>query len=317
MDISDISSPFFEGIEMLDLNDISLFVQVVRFGSFSEAGRRLGIPANTISRRIQELEQQLGARLMQRSTRKLQLTDAGYELYGNSAAAVDGLQQAGEDLIAGVRIPRGLIRVATPVDFFDVYKMEWVAEFLASHPQVRIEFVLSDATVDLIEERIDVALRGNETRSPNYVVRQIQTIPFCLVASPSYLAARGTPGTLQDLTRHDCLFVPQTRDYATWRLQGPDGGEEEVTVTGRVMANTAQAIRKAAIGGLGIALTPTLGQADFAAGRLVPVLPQYMRRNLGMSVVYPNRALPLAVSAFIDSVVGKMRTEVFSAQGLQ
>ena len=207
--------------------------------------------------------------------------------------------------------------MSTPVDFFDVYKMEWVAEFLASHPQVRIEFVLSDATVDLIEERIDVALRGNETRSPNYVVRQIQTIPFCLVASPSYLAARGTPGTLQDLTRHDCLFVPQTRDYATWRLQGPDGGEEEVTVTGRVMANTAQAIRKAAIGGLGIAFTPTLGQADFAAGRLVPVLPQYMRRNLGMSVVYPNRALPLAVSAFIDSVVGKMRTEVFSAQGLQ
>lgn len=90
-----------------------------------------------------------------------------------------------------------------------------------------------------------------------------------------------------------------------------------MTVTGRVMANTAQAIRKAAIGGLGIALTPTLGQADFAAGRLVPVLPQYMRRNLGMSVVYPNRALPLAVSAFINSVVGKMRTEVFGAQGLQ
>ncbi len=143
---------------MLDLNDIGLFVQVVRFGSFAEAGRRLGIPANTVSRRIQELEEQLGARLMQRSTRKLKLTDAGHELYGNSAAAVDGLQQAGEDLIAGARIPRGLIRVAMPADFFDFYKMEWVAEFLASHPQVRIEFVLSDATVDLIEEGIDVAL---------------------------------------------------------------------------------------------------------------------------------------------------------------
>jgi DNA-binding transcriptional LysR family regulator len=305
-------------MEMLDLNDISLFVQVVRFGSFSEAGRRLGIPANTVSRRIQELEQQLGARLMQRSTRKLQLTDAGYELYGNSAGAVDGLQQAGEDLIAGGRIPRGLIRVATPVDFFDVYKMEWVAEFLASHPQVRIEFVLSDATAELIEERIDVAFRGNETRNPNYVVRQIQTIPFGLIASPSYLAAHRTPATLQDLTRHNCLFVPQIRDYATWRLHGPDGVEEEVTVTGRVMANTGQAIRKAAIAGLGIALTPILGKADFVAGRLVPILPQYTRPNLGMSVVYPNRAqLPLAVSAFIDSVVDKMRAELFSPLGLQ
>jgi len=300
---------------MLDLNDISLFVQVVRFGSFAEAGRRLGIPANTVSRRIQELEEQLGARLMQRSTRKLKLTNAGHELYGNSAAAVDGLQQAGEDLIAGARIPRGLIRVAMPADFFDFYKMEWVAEFLAVHPQVRIEFVLSDATVDLIEEGIDVAFRGNATRGPNYVVRKIETRSIGLVASPAYLAARGTPATLQDLTRHDCLFVPQTRDCATWRLQGPDDAEEEeVTVTGRVMANTAQAIRKAAIAGLGIALTPILGTADFAAGRLVPVLPQYMRRNLGMSVVYPNRAhLPLAVSAFIDSVVGRVRAEIISA----
>src|SRR5580704_3716857 len=159
---------------MLDLNDIGLFVQVVRFGSFAEAGRRLGIPANTVSRRIQELEEQLGVRLMQRSTRKLKLTDAGHELYANSAAAVDGLQQAGEDLIAGARVPRGLIRVAMPADFFDFYKMEWVAEFLASYPQVRIEFVLSDATVDLIEEGIDVAFRGTQMRSPNYVVRKIE-----------------------------------------------------------------------------------------------------------------------------------------------
>ncbi|MER8700348.1 LysR family transcriptional regulator [Mesorhizobium sp. M1227] len=301
---------------MLDLNDIGLFVQVVRFGSFAEAGRRLGIPANTVSRRIQELEEQLGARLMQRSTRKLKLTDAGHELYGNSAAAVDGLEQAGEDLIAGARIPRGLIRVAMPADFFDFYKMEWVAEFLAAHPQVRIEFVLGDATVDLIEEGIDVAFRGTQTRSPNHVVRKIQSRSVGLVASPSYLAARGTPATLQDLTRHDCLFVPQARDYTTWHLQGPDGVEEEVTVTGRVMANTAQAIRKAAIAGLGIALAPIAGTADFAAGRLVPVLPQYARRNLSMSVVYPSRThLPLAVSAFIDSVIGKMRIEIMSAQG--
>ena len=186
-----------------------------------------------------------------------------------------------------------------------------MAEFLASHPQVRIEFVLSDATVDLIEEGIDVAFRGTQTRIANCVVRKIQSRSIGLVASPSYLAARGTPATLQDLTRHDCLFVPQARDYATWSLQGPDGAEEEVTVTGRVMVNTAQAIRKAAIAGLGIALAPILGTADFAEGRLVPVLPQYMRRNLSLSVVYPSRThLPLAVSAFIESVVGKVRAEI-------
>jgi DNA-binding transcriptional LysR family regulator len=303
---------------MLDLNDIGLFVQVVRFGSFAEAGRRLGIPANTVSRRIQELEGDLGARLMQRSTRKLKLTDAGHELYGNSAAAVDGLLQAGDELIAGARVPRGLIRVAMPADFFDFYKLEWVAEFLASHPQVRIEFVLSDGTIDLIEEGIDVAFRGNAARGPNYIVRKIQTTSIGLVAGPAYLAMRGTPATLQDLTRHDCLFVPQARDYAVWRLEGPDGAEEEVIVTGRLMANTAQAIRKAAIAGLGIALTPILETDDFATGRLMPVLPQYMRRNLAMSAVYPSRAhLPLAVSAFIESVVGRMRAQTSGAQELQ
>src|SRR6202162_2524007 len=150
MGISDLTPPFIEGAAtMLDLNDIGLFVQVFRFGIFAEAGRRLGIPANTVSRRIQELEEQLGARLMQRSTRKLKLTDAGHELYGNSAAAVDGLQQAGEDLIAGTRVPRGLIRVAMPADFFDFYRMEWVAEFLASNPQVRIELVYIEAPSEL------------------------------------------------------------------------------------------------------------------------------------------------------------------------
>ena len=196
--------------------------------------------------------------------------------------------------------------------------MEWVAEFLAAHPQVRIEFVLSDATVDLIEEGIDVAFRGSAAQSPNYIVRKIQTRSIGLVASPAYLAARGTPATLQDLVHHDCLFVPQGRDYATWRLEGPDGSEEEVTVTGRVMANTAQAMRKAAIAGLGIALAPILETGDFADGRLVPVLPDYMRRNLGMSVVYPSRAhLPLAVSAFIDSVVGRIRADIITTQGLQ
>src|SRR5260370_30542563 len=117
--------------------------------------------------------------------------------------------------------------------------MEWVAEFLAWRPQVRIESVLSDATVDLIEEGMEVAFRGNATRGPNYVVRKIQTRSIGLLASPSYLAARGTPATLQDLTRHDCLFVPQLRGYATWRLQRPDGSEAEATFSGRAMADPA------------------------------------------------------------------------------
>jgi DNA-binding transcriptional LysR family regulator len=292
-----------------ELNDIGLFVEVVRSGSFSEAGRRLGMPPNTVSRRIEQLEEGFGVRLMQRSTRRLILTDAGHDLFDRCADAVDLLQQAGQDTIARSQTPSGLVRVAVPTDFFDFYRMEWVAEYLAAHPLVRLDFVLSDAMADLVAEGIDVAFRSGETRNPNYVVRRIHSQAFGMVASPAYLAARGTPTDLQDLAHHDCVTFSHPRNQATWRLHGPDGVETEVVVSGRYTANTAQALRKATLDGLGIALMTAMGLADVAAGRLVPVLPQYQRSDLGMAVVYPSRHLPLAVSAFIESTVDKMQTE--------
>lgn len=292
---------------MADLDDIGLFVQVVRHGSFSETGRRLGVPPNTVSRRIQQLEARLGVRLMQRSTRRLTLTAAGRTFHDTCAPAVDGLQQATEELIAGSRTPSGVVRVALPADWFDFYEMAWVSQFLDAYPGVQLDFVLSDATIDLIAEGIDVAFRGGTTRNPDYVVRQLSSGSTGLAASPAYLAARGAPATLNDLTQHDCVTASRFRGPVTWRLQGPDGVEEEVGVTGRCMANTAQALRRATLAGLGIALLPRVTDADIAAGRLVPVLPQYRRANQNLCAVYPSRRLlPLAVSAFIDSVVEKL-----------
>lgn len=298
---------------MADLDDIGLFVQVVRHGSFSQAGRRLGVPSNTVSRRIQQLEARLGVRLMQRSTRRLTLTDAGRTFYGRCAAAVDGLQEAAQDLVAGSRTPSGVVRVALPADFFDFYEMVWVGEFLDAHPLIQLDFVLSDATTDLIAEGIDVAFRGGTTPNPDYVMRQISSGSTGLVASPAYLAAHGAPATLKDLAHHDCVTASRFRGPVTWRLQGPDGAEADVLVTGRCMANTAQALRKATLAGLGIALLPRVAEADLAAGRLVPVLPQYRRGDQNMCVVYPSRRLlPLAVSAFIESVIERLSAEVFN-----
>lgn len=295
---------------MIDLNDIALFVHVVRHGSFSEAGRRLGLPANTVSRRIQELEGQLDTRLMQRSTRRLTLTDAGRAFHDRCAASVDGLQQASRDLVAGGEVPSGLVRVAAPADFFDFYQVEWVGEFLAAHPSVQLDFVLADAAADLIAERIDVAIRARLPDEPNYVARQlIVGLPTGLFASPRYLAARGTPTTPKDLSHHDCLTQTYAGAHMIWRLQGPDGREREIAVRGRFRANTMQALRRAALAGLGIALLPGNVAADIATGSLVPVLPQYTRPSAGMNVVYPSRLqVPLAVSAFVASVVGKMAT---------
>jgi DNA-binding transcriptional LysR family regulator len=201
-------------VAVLELNDIG----IVRRGSFWEAGRRLGMRPNTVSRRIDQLEQELGVRLMQRSTRRL-----------------------------------------------------------------------SDTTAVLIAHGIDVAVRGGETRNPNYVVRGIHSHPIGLVASPGYLAERGTPAELQEPARHDCVTSSSPRNRANWRLRDPDGVEKEVVVSCRFTANTAQALHRATLNGLGIALLPVMVVVDVTPGRLVPVLPRYRRSDPGVIVVYPSR----------------------------
>lgn len=294
---------------MLDLNDVAIFVQVVRCGSFAEAARRLGVPPNTLSRRVQQLEAQLGTRLMQRSTRHLTLTSAGQVFLERCSGAVEGLMDAGEELLAVNQEPSGLVRVAAPADFFDFFAMEWLTEFLAAHPKVRVDFVLSDGRADLIADRIDVALRGGILEDSSLFARKVLDAGNDgLVASPAYVARQGVPDTLQDLADHDCLVFCHPSGKATWRVTGPDGAQAEVQVAGRFSGNTAQALRKAALAGLGIALLPsTLTQRDLRAGLLVPVLPQYHRQGHGVHMVYPSRRyLPLAVSAFMELVISKM-----------
>jgi DNA-binding transcriptional LysR family regulator len=294
---------------MLDLNDVAIFVQVVRCGSFAEASRRLGVPPNTLSRRVQQLEAQLGTRLMQRSTRNLTLTSAGQVFLERCSGAVEGLMDAGEELLAVNQEPSGLVRVAAPADFLDFFAMEWLTEFLVAHPKVRVDFVLSDGRADLIADRIDVAFRGGILEDSGLFARKVLDAGNDgLVASPAYIARRGVPATLQDLAHHDCLVFGHPSGKATWRVTGPDNAPAEVQVSGRFSGNTAQGLRKAALAGLGIALLPsTLTQRDLREGLLVPVLPQYHQRGHGVHMVYPSRRyLPLAVSAFIDLVISKM-----------
>jgi DNA-binding transcriptional LysR family regulator len=294
---------------MFDLNDVAVFVQVVRCGSFAEAARRLGIPPNTLSRRVQQLEEHLGTRLLQRSTRKLSLTSAGQDFHDRCAEAVDGLVDAGQSLLSRNEAPCGLVRVAAPADFFDFFPMEWLAEFLAEYPQVRVDFVLSDARADLIADRIDVAIRGGVLEDSGLFARRVLDAGLDgLVASPAYIAARGTPATLQDLAAHDCLVFAHPSGRATWGLSGHDGTDAEVQVAGRLSGNTVQVLRKAALAGLGIALLPsTMTRRELRAGLLVPVLPQYHRKGHGVHLVYASRRhLPSAVSAFIDLVADKL-----------
>jgi len=297
-----------ERILVLDLNEVAMFVQVARSGSFAEAARRLSVPSATISRRVQQLEVRLGTRLMQRSTRKLTLTSAGESFHERCGAAIEELIEAGQLHVADNAEPSGTVRVAAPTSFFDFFQMEWVRQFLAEHPLVRLDFVLSDLLADLIADRIDIAFRSGPLRDSSYVARRIFASYGELTASPTYLAARGVPMALEDLSEHECLVQPDSSGNATWRLQDAEGAEREVHVRGRFNSNAPEVLRKAACAGFGIASLPSiLTVSDIAAGRLVRVLPQYTRAGRGMNVVYPSRQQrPLAVSMFADMAVEKL-----------
>ncbi|MEO6853966.1 MAG: LysR family transcriptional regulator [Rhodoferax sp.] len=299
---------------MLDLNDIALFVQVVEAGSFAAAARRLGLPANTVSRRVQDLEQHLGARLLQRSTRKLTLTEAGRDLHTRSTDPLQALAQAAQALSDVSQLPSGTVRVAAPADFFNWFQMDWVAEFLAAHPRVRIEWILSDARADLIAEGIDVALRTGSLRDSSLVAKQVGTSSSVLVASPAYLAAHGAPQQLADLQMHDCITRKPASSHGSWRLEGPDGSVD-VQVHGRVCANTMDAVVKATLAGLGVSLIPALlAKPLLESGQLRVVLPGYAVHGVGVHCVYPSRhQLPRAVSSFIAFTMDKIQRHCIAA----
>ena len=286
---------------MVDLNDVALFVQVAEAGSFAEAARRASIPSNTASRRIQQLEEQLGLRLFHRSTRKLTLTDAGEGFYARCAREVEALSAAAVEMSGGSQVPSGKVRVAAAADFFNWFQMDWVTEFLEAYPKVRLEFVLNDARADLVAEGIDVALRAGKVSEPSLVARRLGSNRAFMAASPSYLAARGAPASVDELTEHDCLVVPPSTGRTIWRLDGP-GGPEEVQVAGRFCANAAHVLLKASLAGLGIVLLPEMMTAAYLrSGQLVQVLPEYGVKGLDVYLVYlSRRQLPRAVSAFIE-----------------
>jgi LysR family transcriptional regulator AphB len=293
---------------VVDLNDLALFVSVVNAGSFAEAARRLGLPPNTASRRVQELERHLGVRLMQRSTRRLTLTDSGQRLFTECATQVEAVTRSAREISEDSTNPSGKIRVAVPADFFHMVRVDLMNEFLVANPRVRLEFILSDNRADMLGEGIDVALRIGRTIEPNLVASQVGWTSSGLMASPAYIEARGTPGSLADLSDHDCIAAPTNpTGYTTWCLDGPEG-EVEIAVRGRFHANSMQTQINATLGGLGIGLVPiSMTIEHVRSGRLLPVLPDYGLHRVGVYFVYlDRRQLSRAVSAFIAFTLTKM-----------
>ena len=295
---------------MLDLNDVAIFIHIVETGSFAAAARRLGVPPNTLSRRIKLLEASLAVRLFHRSTRKLTLTRAGEQLYGHSAQKISELNAISTQLVSENQVPMGRIKVAAPADFFDLFLMEWVADFLALYPQMQLDFILSDTHADMIGEGIDVAFRGGRLKDSSLVARKISTGRRLMAASQHYLDTFGVPDSIDALQQHACIGQSSSSP-AIWHLVGPQGALQ-VEVTGRFSANTAQAQLKAALNGLGICFLPeSLLYESLNRQQLIAVLPDYGQLNNDMSIVYPSRHyIPLAVSTFVDYTVALLRKTI-------
>ena len=296
-------------MEQSDLNEVLVFTRVVQAGSFTAAARKLTLPKSTVSRRVTSLEKRLGVRLLQRTTRRLRLTDVGREYYARVSRVVDDLEEADNVVRASQDRPLGTLRITAPVDLGLEYLSRLINEFTALYPEVNVSLFLTQRKVDLVGEGFDLALRAGQMTDSTLISKKISGSPARLWASPGYLAARGTPTTPEDLADHDCvLFGSELR--GKWRLV--DGKHEvEVPVAGRIAANDLLFVRRAAEAGAGIALIPLIPSADPVSDRLVPVLERYrsnQSRNVGLFVVYPSaKHLSPKARVFIDFVSDRMK----------
>lgn len=296
------------------LNAMRLFTRVVETGSFSETARRLGLDQSSVSRQVSALEDQLGVRLLNRTTRRLSLTEAGQLYYERASAIVGEVEDANAAVLQLNQSPRGLLRINAPQVFGRLHLVPALTEFLAEHSEVQVDLTLTDHLVDLVEAGDDVAIRIGEPGASTLVARKLAENPWVVCGSPEYLARRGEPETPGDLTRHNCLTrkrVQHSRDYV-WEFVAPDGTRQPVNVTGNLQTNNPEGLRAAALGGLGLVRLNawTVGK-DLQSGALRPVLTDYEVSPMGSEgpiyAVYPyNRHLSPKVRAFIDFMVARL-----------
>jgi DNA-binding transcriptional LysR family regulator len=279
----------------IDLNRVAVFHRVVEAGSFTAAAAQLGLRKSSVSRSVAALEGELGIRLLQRTTRRLSLTDAGRAYHDRTRDALAGLEEAREAVSALGTQPRGLVRLTAPVDLAAALA-EVTTPFLRAHPAVHVEAVLTSRLVDVVREGFDLAVRAGVLADSSLMSRRLGDTDFGLFASPAYLDAAGRPRRLADLTGHECVLYRAGGQTATWRLSGPRG-EEQVTVRGRFETDEYGAVRAAVLSGFGIALAPIFVFGPHAErGELERVLPRLTLRGPAMHVVWPSRRFePAAV----------------------
>lgn len=292
----------------IDINrsgEMEVFVQAVDRGGFSAAARALGLTPSAVSKLIGRLEARLGTRLVQRSTRKLQLTAEGQQFYERSHRVLADIDEAERSVTADVA-PRGRVAINTSVSFGTHVLAPLVPRFMDQHPQVVLDIALTDRVIDLMDERADIAIRWGPLPSSDLIARRLGETAQAIVASPDYLAQHGTPRKPPDLARHRQLDFSYRRRVPDWPLL-LDGRQLDLPVQGRVRASDGETLRHLALAGAGLArLSRYHIQADIDAGRLVPVLEKYNPRDIApIHAVYLGKVdrLPSRVRVVLDFLV--------------
>lgn len=300
---------------MVDTSDLAVFAAVVSTGSLTAAGKQLGLSPAVVSKRLRKLEDQLGTRLMHRTTRQIGLTDVGREYHARIVDLLVGLEEAHQIVSRQSGLARGVLKLSAPTGFGRMHVAPHLQKFMQANPHLQLNIELSDRFVDVIAEGFDIAIRIGTLPDSTLVARKLAPIRRVLCATPLYLSRHGEPKSLEALAQHACLA---THNQSVWKLEGPNGAVN-YKVTGRLQTNSSEVVREALLSHAGIALRSTwdVGR-ELADDHLQVVLPQYTgSRQDAVYAIYPTRNyLPAKVRVLIEFLVELYGPNPYWDQGL-
>ncbi|HEV2431858.1 MAG TPA: LysR family transcriptional regulator [Burkholderiales bacterium] len=289
------------------LSAIQVFAQVVESGGFAKAAERLGLSTSATSRHVADLESHLQTRLLNRTTRRVSLTESGRAFYERAVQLLADLEEAEQEAARAAVVPRGTIRLTTSVNFGVRHLAPAIAEFLTRHAEVRFDVSLSDRVIDLIEEGFDLAVRIGTAGSENVVARKLGETRLVPCASPQYLSTHSTPRTPEDLAAHNCFTYEYVTPRNVWRFRDNSGAERAVRIAGTLHSNNGDLLAEIAARGCGIVFEPAfIVGPEVRAGRLVPLLQEFTPPPVPIYAVYPSRKhLSAKVRTFVEFLVAR------------